>query len=217
MKWTVVFRRRPLLHESCEELFARFSSALSCQPDPWRIRPEEIEKPRWKSGQRSAESLFELSAASIKGRISFPVRDPSYLRDAAQYDDLLVLTFNAGDVDVGFLAAEVLPDLAAKLGAYRAAAYDNAVARADFQALTRKARETGRDVDGRHGVYRFHPAMVLERSLLRTELGKEPELLVKNDQQGWLRIHGDALLINAKIPLKDDAAYHGVDVYVRSL
>ncbi len=115
----------------------------------------------------------------LRGEVSYPLRHKDYLRDIAHHDDSMIIEFDSGGVDFGELTRQVFPQLIEAFGAYRAAVKDDAVSLEDWPRIAALAKSTGKDVDGRDGVFRIHAVNYFDKMLCMRAFNMEPAELIK--------------------------------------
>lgn len=115
----------------------------------------------------------------IKGYVSYQLRAEAYLKDNAQYDDVLVLEFNPQKIDFALLACDVIPKLIDAFQAYRAVMSSTNLALTDWPKIVEMTHSTGRDVDGRDGVFRITALNYWDKTLCQRAFGMTPAKIIQ--------------------------------------
>src|SRR5262249_56376505 len=134
------------------------------------------------------------------------LRSERYLRDNAQYDDYAIIAFSSGGAErLRALFHEVLPAYVEAFDCYRATIHDLDIQMADWKWVVELSNSTGRDVDGRDGVYRIHPGNYFDGELCRRAFGAAPATVIERPQgkveKGSGLGGGGVLVCNSAIPL----------------
>lgn len=163
--------------------------------------------------------LKNLLQKGLKGEIVYQLRHNDYLRDDAQYDDYLAIEFDPKKVDYTDLVINVFPKLIEAFECYRATIYDKRLARLDWQNIVEKARKTGKDIDGRDGVYRINAVNYFDAELCKRAFGLTPEQifnrLSRKVEHVSLCLDGVILIYSSK--LLSDQDFNHIDLDVRNL
>ena len=214
-KYKIGLRHRAQPDETIPERHGRFLDRIAWLGSPWNL-----------SGIGSlpaigAEFLVSLSfgdifGSGIKGRLTYVYRSADYLEDNAQYDDSLFIEFKAGDMELDEIV-EVLPVFVEAFDAYRATLHNWNVTRSDD--LVAACRKTGKELNGRDGVYRINTINYFDRELCSRAFGLTPEQLVarlEGKVQLVSMIHDGVFMVYGSREM-DARDFQGVDSYVRSL
>jgi hypothetical protein len=122
-----------------------------------------------------AVDLSRALRADVSAAISYCSRSVIDA-DHAMYDDVLTLEFSAADADYSTFAQPVFGQLAEIFDAYRGSVVlDEDLDLADYDQILDKVETSGRDVDGRDGVYRISPVCFFDRELCSRAFGIAPE------------------------------------------
>src|SRR5262249_31400728 len=154
-------------------------------------------------------ALVRLRGLSPKGEMSYvkyPFRSEKYLRDNARFDDIAIILFRLGAAGrLRELFYEVLPAYVEAFGCYKATLRGPDIRLADWKRVVELSNSTGKDVDGRDGVYRIHPGNYFDRELCQRAFGLAPEKIVERLQgkvENVLALGDGVLLVcNSGIPL----------------
>lgn len=219
-RYELILRHRAAVGESIRDRHRRFTEVLSRFEPPLGYKGHDA--PDVEVSETELVSVVPLRVLSKKGRrsyITYPLRSETYLRDNAQYDDIVVLEFDSGSVDARALLDTVVPAYVDAFDCYRAQVLDIDVARADWDRVVALCNTTGKDVDGRDGVFRFHAAQYLDRELCRRAFGLAPEKIVKrldgNVERASLCRDGAYLICDSSLPGGD--ACRAIEPKVRPL
>ncbi|HJY76379.1 MAG TPA: hypothetical protein VKE95_07085 [Burkholderiales bacterium] len=217
-------RHRARVNESIPERHDRFMGAMARFAPPWGLKGLDIPPARdVKPGELS--TLVKFRGLAPKGEMSYvkyPLRSEKYLRDNAQYDDQVIIVFKSvvPAERLRELFDEVLPAYIEAFGCYRATVYDSDIRMTDWKRVVELCASTGKDVDGRDGAYRIHPASFWDRELCRRAFGLAPENIVERLQGKAEKVSqlddGVLLVSNSKIPLPPEE-YEKLNARVKPL
>ena len=190
------FRHRPDCAEAIQEKHSRFLAQLAGLGAPWSLG-DTIELPDIGDELVVSVSLDKLLPSGVKGRISYALRNQTYLEDDAQFDDTLFIEFAGGKVDYPDLIKRVFPQYIKAFGVYRAALHDWSVTRSDWPTVVAACEATKKDVNGRDGVFRIQAANYFDRELCSRVFGKSPKQIVEclNNQVESVSEFEDGVLI----------------------
>lgn len=142
-------------------------------PHWWRTQVT-IPVPVFRRDNLEAQAAISDALAFGRGYIAYVLRSPTYLRDAAEFDDRLVIelaTFESRD--------RLLAELVAVFRPYRGAIEGSGpLVLDDWDAAAERGQQTGRDEDGRHGVWRVHPQSYFDNQLCELAFGASAEDVV---------------------------------------
>lgn len=170
------FRFRPDPQEPIERAHRRIKDAFCRLDAPWGYRDQEFpECPDIGDDLGVTVELGKLSGRGRNSYLSYSRRDKKYLRDKAQYDDFIVVAFRNKDVDAHYLVDAVFPLCITDLGCYRATVYNEELAMRDWDDVVEACNSTGRDADGRDGVFRINAINYYDRELCRRAFRRTPE------------------------------------------
>lgn len=175
-KYKIELRHRAQSNESFEEKHKTFMEAISELGRPWCLAGLGS-LPDIGSELLVTVSLDKVLGAGIKGRLTYMYRNEKYLEDNAQYDDSLFIEFNSGKIifeDV----VKVLPVYISSFGCYRATVHHWGVTRSDWPKVVEECNSTGKDVNGRDGVYRINAINYFDRELCKRAFNLSPEDIV---------------------------------------
>jgi hypothetical protein len=167
MRLEAGFRRRAAVGESVPELHRALIGRLA---DAGVFDKSRIDVVKFDpgTGESAAADLTPALDTPATAAITYASRLPKSLRDAASSDDVLTIVLESDGQERLDLCRGGFLRIATAFGAYRAAVVtDLDLALDDFETTSALARSTGKDVDGRDSVYRFHPANFLDDTLCR--------------------------------------------------
>ena len=176
-KYKIELRHRALPNESFEARHKKFMQAISELERPWNLEGLGA-LPDIGAELLVSMSLDKVSPAGVKGRLTYVYRSEMYLEDTAQYDDNLFFEFNSGEIDLKNVV-KILPAYIAGFGCYRAAVHNWAITKSDWLKVVEECNSTGRDVNGRDGVYRINAINYFDRELCKRAFGLSPEEVVE--------------------------------------
>lgn len=219
-KYVVEFRHRPVLSDEIGIRHDRFLKNQSGIGEPWQLPCDERVSPSDITGELS--SIVDLNGVmgkGLKGEIVYQLRRESYLRDAAQYDDNFAIEFNPKKIDYSDLVLNVFPKLATAFESYRATIYEKSMARLDWREIMQQARSSGKDVNGRDGVYRINVINYFDRELCQRAFGLSPENIVDrlNGNVESVSLLNDGVLLVYSSQLLDKSEHEKVDHEIKSL
>jgi hypothetical protein len=216
-------RHRATPDESITARHERFMRAMARYAAPWGLKGLEL-PPARDVAPGALSSVVKLRALSPKREMSYikyVFRGEHYLKDNAQFDDHAILLFEAPALAhrMGELFDEVLPAYVEAFECYKATVCDPEVRLADWQRVVELSRTTGKDPDGRDGVYRIHPANFFDGELCRRAFGLAAEAMVKRlhdkVEKATLLAGGLLLVCSSKLELAR-AEYEAIDGRVRA-
>ena len=143
--------------------------AMARHAPPWGLKGLEI-PPARDVAPGDLSALVRLRGLSPKGEMSYvkyAFRSEKYLEDNARFDDHAIILFKAAAAAdrLRELFDEVLPAYVEAFDCYKATLCDPDIRLADWKRVVELSNSTGKDVDGRDGVYRIHPGNYFDREL----------------------------------------------------
>ena len=202
-------RHRAAANEPIREGHDKFMQAMARYAPPWGLKGLEI-PPARDVAPGDLSALVPLPGLSPKGEMSsvkYPFRGERYLADNARFDDHAIIVFKPAGVAERLreLFDEVLPAYVEAFACYKATLYDSDIRQTDWKHVVELCASTGKDVDGRDGVYRIHSAHFWDRELCGRAFGLAPEKIVESVQgkveKGLALGDGVLLVCNSGIPL----------------
>lgn len=197
------FRHRPDCAEPIQEKHTHFLTQLSGLGAPWDLAGTP-QVPDIGGELVVSVSLDKQLPAGVKGRMTYALRNQQYLEDDAQFDDTLFIELFGNKLDYSDLLARVFPAYIKAFGAYRATLHDWSVTRSDWPMIVEACDATGKDVNGRDGVFRIDAANYFDQELCARAFAKTPQKIVEclnghvdkvaEFEQGVLIIVGDSPL-----------------------
>jgi hypothetical protein len=179
-KFEIELRHRPILSQSIDKKNREFLDLVGKLDGVWKARDvERFYMSEVSDNLTTTILLRNAFGKGIKAHLTYQLRSEKYLMDNAQYDDVFFAEFDSGKVDFMSVALDFIPYFVRSFDAYRAAIRDVDIALEDWQYILNKIRETGKDVDGRDGVYRFHAVNYWDRELCQRAFQKTPEEIVR--------------------------------------
>jgi hypothetical protein len=174
-------RHRPSPKESIEARHSKVVDALLALGPEWGIKPgTTVPAAVIPPGDLAADvDLKGVLPFAKKASVVYRLRKASYLEDAAQFDDYLIAEFNPDKIDFARLALEAFPAYIGAFECYRAGIFDTETANADWRVVAEKSEETGKDINGRDGVYRIKPVNFFDRVLCKRAFNRTPEQIKK--------------------------------------
>jgi hypothetical protein len=178
-KYELELRHRPRIGQSIEEKHIEFLAAAQKLSLPFGpIRIEDCRLPSQEDNLTTTVVFDGQFGKGIKGFVTYQLRSEKYLEDRAQFDDIFIAEFRADKVNFRVLAFDVLPSLITAFGAYRAAVRNVSLAIEDWPVVAETVEATGKDVDGRDGVYRINGVNFWDETLCERAFGRKPVEIV---------------------------------------
>jgi hypothetical protein len=204
------FRRRTKAGEQIQELHHRLLKRLAEVNGFWAQGKSTADADFDQGvGESASVDLSPCLLKGMKGAISYASRLPASVVDKATSDDVMTLWLDAEEMDVSEFCRAVFPALIEVFEPYRAAVVtDIDVDLDDFEDICKSSQDTGRDVDGRDGVYRFWPANYFDHDLCLRAFGIDERELVKRVTEACevakLFENGAFILITDEILIGDE-------------
>jgi hypothetical protein len=214
----IELRYRARVDESIEERHQQIMAGLSQIAPPWGLKGRT---PPPAPVSADLGVMVDLSAplgARVGSYLSYPLRSAAYLRDEAEFDDVMVIEFEPEEIDYTHLARSVFAQYVQAFKAYRGTIIlDNDLRRKDWEEIVRLYRETGRDVDGRDEVYRINTVNYFDRELCRRAFNLSPEEIAHRLEGKVERVSLllDGVLLIVTSELLDRTELEKVDAMVR--
>lgn len=179
-KFELELRHRPKLNQSIENKHKEFLDAIQGISAPWGLtNADDCHLPPQKDNLTTTVQLDRHLGKGVRGYVTYQLRSEKYLEDRAQYDDVFFVEFNSKKVDYGVLVFDAIPSLIKAFGAYRAAIRHMDIALEDWQIVAEIINTTGKDIDGRDGVYRINAVNYWDEILCKRAFNKEPIEIVQ--------------------------------------
>ncbi len=201
-------RSRPVVGEPLPEHHHRVARAVAGLPPAWRPMPGFADALPEIGDELSTTAELGILPSAL-ARLTYVYRSGQYLRDAAEFDDVLSMRSEL-DLDAYLQWAHVVaPTWISALPAYRAAIFtDIDLALDDWDRAGSRGAETGRDEDGRDSVFRIWPVSFWDRELCRRAWGLSPEriatALAPLVQETQLIADGILVITSDRIPTRDE-------------
>jgi hypothetical protein len=208
--WELTVRRKPSGDPG--QVHARLLDALASLPSPWKLQAPTRALPRDAAATTTLRGTFGLGMSASATYLFRSDRHP----DTAQFDDVFVFSFDPARVDLAPLADAVLPALVTALDAYRASLSDRALLAKDAAAIAARMRETGVDLDGRHGIHRLSPLAYYDEHLLEAELKLSGHVFVQR-ARGWVRPFHRGVLVAMPLEPARTGQFETADESLRAL
>lgn len=221
--YEIELRHRARTNESHQDLHRNFMGAMSRYDAPWGYKDREMPKaPEFGENLTSVVELRALSGKNRKSYICYLYRSDTHLKDKAQFDDIAFIRFESQKIDTRDLFQQVFPAYIEAFGCYRAAiaSSDFDLRNADWDRVVELCNSSGKDVDGRDGVYRFHPANFFDRELCRRAFDLTPEQIVKRlegkVEKASMLNDGVLIIYSTKLPATREE-YEQIDREIKPL
>lgn len=212
-----VLRRRAMVEDDVLALHREMVKRLSVDAAKWWRGDVSLPEPDFGV---DLEAQVNLSHGLIGGRgyVAYVYRSPDYIRDTAEFDDRLIIEFDDSclpGVLEGFLDAFVRV-----FRPYRAALeFDEDLVLDDWDAAVERSHVTGRDEDGRHGVWRIAPRCYFDGEFCKEVFGIGPQEIAAKLQRGGIEACelAGGVLLDEPVQLVDRAELIDFDRRVRML
>jgi hypothetical protein len=168
----VQMRRRARLDEPISTLNAGLVEQFMAVPGFWGEGKTAADAPLEQDEVGSLD-LRKSLRDGLSGQVIYKARFLGYLsKDAASADDSMRVRLNTDKVDFATFCTETLPRLITIFGSYRGYVETDAKVRAaDWEAARQQSRQTGRNIDGRDGIFRIWPVCWFDDVLCRRAFG----------------------------------------------
>jgi hypothetical protein len=165
-------RRRARLDEPISTLNARLVEQFMAVPGFWGEGKTAADAPL-EQDETGSLDLRKALRDGLSGQLIYMARFPGYLsKDVARADDTLRIRLNTDKIHYATFCTETLPRLIAIFGSYRGYMETDAQVRAaDWQVVRQQSRQSGRNVDGRDGIFRVWPVCWFDDVLSRRAFG----------------------------------------------
>jgi hypothetical protein len=176
----VMIRRRARLDEPIPELNARFLEQFVAVPGFWGEGKTAADAP-FELGETGSLDLRKALRDGLSGQVVYMARFAGYLsKDVSRADDYLRIRLDTDKIDYASFCGETLPRLITIFGSFRGyVGTDAKVRAADWEIVRQQSRKTGRDVDGRDGIFRIWPVCWFDGELSRRAFGISAEEAVR--------------------------------------
>jgi hypothetical protein len=208
--WELTVRRKPSGDPG--KVHARLLDTLAALPSPWKLQAPARALPRDAAATTTLRGTFGLGMSASATYLFRSDRHP----DTARFDDVFVFAFDPTRVDLAPLGEVVLPALVTALNAYRASLSDRALLAQDAAAIEAKMRQTGVDLDGRHGIFRLSPLAYYDELLVEAEL-KLPGREFARRAPGWVRSFHRGVLVGMPLEPARRGQFESADEALRAL
>jgi hypothetical protein len=217
-------RHRAAVNESIRDRHHKFMQAMARYAPPWGLKGLPIPPARdvAPGDLVAVVTLRGLTANDKWSYLKHTFRSERYLRDTAQFDDIAIIHFKIGAAAhrLRELFDEVLPAYVEAFDCYKATICDPDIRLGDWDRVVQLSNSSGKDVDGRDGVYRIHPANYFDSELCGRAFGLAPEKIIERLQGKVEKVSAfrDGLLLvcDSSIPLSRDE-YERMDAGTKSL
>ena len=201
---TIELRYRAQADELISARHARLMERLFRLPQPWGLSGSEgVPLPDIGDGLEVQVDLRHWLATALQGYVAYVFRSRAYLRDESEFDDRMVLGFDIAKQDYHQLVYDAFPAYAGAFEAYRGTiVLDEGLAIDDWERAADVGRSSGKDLDGRDGVFRIGPVNFLDRELCRRAFGLTPQEIVGRLAD---RVEHVSLVANAVFLVVDSA------------
>lgn len=213
-------RHRASAEEPIEDKHRKLMHAMTRYDPPYGYKGREIPSVPNIGKIVSVVPLRPLSKRGAKSYVCYSLRSKTYLKDKAEHDDHLIMEFKPQELDINMLLNQVFPAYIEAFDCYRAAIANREITASDWDRVVELSGSTGKDINGRDGVYRFHPANYFDRELCRRAFGLTPEQIVKRlegkVETASLLNDGVLIIYSSKLP-RSREEYEKIDSDIKAL
>lgn len=167
-------RRRARAHEPANDLHAELLAKLAGGDS--RFWDRDVRPVADVDFGADLEAQIDLSRALRThgpGYVSYVFRSKDYIRDTAEFDDRLVVQLRSSEDLLDFVC-----ELVEAFGPYRATVeFDEDLCLDDWEDAVAAGRTSGRDEDGRDGVWRIAPLAFYDAELCMRAFGFGADVL----------------------------------------
>jgi hypothetical protein len=176
-KFEIVLRHKATPEDSFERNHDFFIKEISKLSPPWDLATLEP-LPEIGDNLSLTVSLNKVLGRGLNGGITYTYRGSEYIRDNAQHDDHLFIEFSPQKIDFGFIVS-VFSSYVSAFDCYRATINNRSTARSDWQNIAQKCEDSGKDVNGRDGIYRINAINYFDRELCLRSFSLSPEQIIE--------------------------------------
>ena len=216
-KYKIELRHRAQPDEPFEEKHKKFIEEVSELDSPWNL--EGLEPlPDIGAELLVTVSLDKVFGKGVKGRLTYMYRNNDYLEDNAQYDDNLFIEFNAGKINLEDVV-KILPYYVSAFGCYRATVHNWSITRSDWPKVVEGCNDTGKDVNGRDGVYRINAINYFDGDLCQSAFGLSPEDIVNrlNGKVELVSLLNDGVFLVYSSQILERSEHEKIDHEIKTL
>lgn len=207
-KYYLDLRHRAKVDEPVKEKHGSFMTVMANVDQPWGYNNKPVPDVIVEDSELvSVVELRELSSRGLKSYITYPLRNDQYLRDEAQYDDNIIIEFKPKETDLSDFVNNIFPIYIEAFDCYRSSVINREVSRGDWPSIVELTNSTGKNIDGRDGVYRINEINYYDRELCRRAFNLTPEEIVQRLDGKVERVsvfHDGVLLIYSSKLLPQD-------------
>ena len=181
LNYEIELRYRARANEDFLDRHTGFIEEVKYIDPPWGIKDYQsaLTLPEIGDHLSVERDLSSFFGNGISCRAAYVLRNENYLRDDAEFDDHCFFTFNAELVDYEYLVTEVFPTYLKAYTPYRATIQNYEIATTDWDTIAKICEVSGKDVNGRDGVYRINAANYFDAELCFRAFRLTPERVVE--------------------------------------
>jgi hypothetical protein len=216
----VELRRRAHSVDDPSELHGRFVEVMREVGMPWWKRDARITPVNLDGKLECQIGISRGLPGHAEGSLAYVHRGTDYLQDKALFDDRFVATFQVDAAAYKALATEGFKLLLSAFAPYRGQIIlDEDLALDDWDAAVARGARSGKDEDGRDGIYRLWPVSFFDEMLCGRAFGKSATAVLESLASKVERVelcYGGVFII-ATSSLVDAAAVVEIDKTLRQL
>jgi hypothetical protein len=217
-KITFEMRRRAVAAQSPKDLHREVMDGLARERSPWWRSGTATELPEFKSGLEVQVDITSCLSFGATGYVSYVFRNEAYLRDNAEFDDRMEISIPSDDAVYGRFVREAVPTFIRSFRPYRAVMnMDADRALEDWDESIELGRRTGRDEDGRDGMFRIRPVSFMDHEMCRRAFNLTPKECVARASKhiDFATELEDGCLLVATSRIVDGSKLSDIDALVR--
>ena len=204
-KLKIEFRRRALPSESINDSHYSFLEGVSELDSPWNLGKLETLADIG-SDLTLSVSLNKALGRGLKGDLVYTYRGSEYIRDTAQYDDNIFIEFSPDKISLETII-NILRVYVPAFNCYKVVVHNWAIVRTDWPSIVERCEDSGKDVNGRDGVYRINAINYFDRELCQRAFNLSPEQIIERldgKVESVSLLHDGVLLIYSSKYLERD-------------
>ena len=154
-----------------------------------------------------------------QGVLSYVLRSDKYLRDESEFDDLMIVGCEFAQPEFEVVVRTVFRLYIEAFTPYRATIIlDTQLYGQEWPTIVRLGKDSGKDADGRDGVYRINSVNYFDRELCRRAFGLSPEEIVERlrNKVESVSILLDGVVLIVTSAMVDRETLKGIDAMVRT-
>lgn len=216
-KLKLELRHRAQLNEAYDEKHAKFINNITELESPWCL-DKAFSLPDMGGELLVSFPLSKIFGRGVNGRITYVCRSEEYLEDNAQYDDHIQIEFNDGRFDLGEVI-KVLQVYIPAFDCYRATVHNWDITRSDWPKVVEECNSSGKDINGRDGVYRINAINYFDRELCLRAFSLSPEQIIQrlDGKVEFVSLFNDGLFLIYSSQLLEKNVFLNIDKEIKQI